>query len=111
MDSNDEEELLQYREKVLAELERRAVRLRELEQQVAQLQGSLEQTGRGRKVIMGGAARIQVEAAHRARLKEELRGLSREREIAMGDLQKAETRLQEVDLQLDELRSDRRELE
>jgi len=106
VESSDEDELLQYREKVLAELERRAIRLREIEQQVAQLQSAIDQSTRGRKVFMGGAARIQVEAAHRAKLKEELRGLYREKEIAVGDLQKAEMRLQEVDLQLDELRGD-----
>lgn len=111
MDSDDEQELLQYREKVIAELERRTMRLREIEQQVSQLQGVLESTSRGRKVMMGGAARIQVEAAHKAKLKQALRGLWQEREIAVMDLQKAETRLQDVDAQLDELQRSISEVE
>ena len=106
---SDEEELLEYREKVLAELERRANLLRELEQRVAELQGVLEATTRGRKVMVGGTARIQVEAAHRARVRQNLRGVHKEREVALNDLQKAETRLREVDIQLEELRGNRDE--
>ncbi len=111
MDSDDEQELLQYREKVIAELERRAIRLREIEQQISELQGVLEATGRGRRVMMGGAARIQVEAAHKAKLKQVLRGLYHDKEIALADLQKAETRLQDVETQLDELQGSSREVE
>lgn len=103
MDSNDETELVEYREKVVAELERRTIRLREIEAQVAHTQASIESVGGGRKIMAGGTARIQVEAAHKAKLKEVLRGLYRERELAVSDLHKAEVRLQEVDARLEEL--------
>lgn len=111
MDDQNEVELLQYREKVLAELERREIRLREIDEQMAQLQGALDVTRQGRRVMMGATARIQVEAAHKAKQREVLRGLAREREVALIDVQKAEVRLQEVDMQLDELRSDHSESE
>ncbi len=109
MEDGDEEELLEYREKVLAELERRTSRLRDLERRAAEVQGQLESSTKGRKVMSGATARIQVEAAHRARLKQVLQSVYHEREVAIEDLQKAETRLQEVDIQLSEIRNNRAE--
>jgi hypothetical protein len=106
---SEEQQLLEYREKVLAELERRANLLRDLEERVAELQGVLEAATKGRKVMAGETARIQVEAAHRARVRQSLQGVYKEREVAVNDLQKAETRLREVDIQLEEIRSGRDE--
>jgi hypothetical protein len=101
VEQESEAELLEYREKVVAELERRAIRLREIEERVAAVEFSIKAAGGGRRTLMGGVARIQVLQAHRAKLKEEAHELHRERDNALADLQKAESRLKEVDLRLD----------
>ena len=103
MEQEDEAELLEYREKVVAELERRAIRLREIDERVAELEFSIASTRRGKKTLMGDVGRIQVGEAHRNKLREAAKELQQERESALVDLQKAETRLKEVDMRLDNL--------
>lgn len=104
MDGDNESELLAYREKVVAELERRALRMGELQEQIRALEFALDSAHRGRKMMVGGVARIQVEAAHKAKLKQDLRLLWKDRDLAASDLQKAESRLIEVDRRLEDLR-------
>jgi hypothetical protein len=99
----DEAELLQYREKVVAELERRAILLREIEGRVAEVEFSLKSASSGRRALLGGAGRIQVQEAHKAKLKDVMRELQQELETALIDLQRAETRLREVDIRLNDL--------
>lgn len=109
MEADEESELRAYREKVIAELERRTLRLRELEEQMGRIEYELECSGRGRKKIMGATARIQVEAAHRSKLKGELKALLKDRDVAVADLQKAEVRLTEVDRRMRELEKEQQE--
>jgi chromosome segregation ATPase len=109
VEADEENELRGYREKVVAELERRTCRLRDLEEEMGRIEYQLESANRGRRKIIGETARIQVEAAHRAKLKGELRTLSRDRDVALADLQKAEIRLTEVDRRIKELEKEEQE--
>ncbi|MFO0417624.1 MAG: hypothetical protein ACK5Y6_10070 [Pseudomonadota bacterium] len=103
MEVDSELELRQYREKVVAELERRHNRLRELDNEIAATQFQLESATRSRRTLRGETARIKVEEAHRAKLKGNLKALEAKRLEAQSDLDRAEQRLKDVDLRIDEL--------
>ena len=97
------DELEQYREKVVAEVERRMMRLREIEDEIERMTFVAEAAARARVALSASTARNQVQAAHRARLKESMKVLHAQRSEAEADLERAEQRLQEVDRRLEEL--------
>lgn len=97
------EELEQYRERVVAEVERRMIRLRELESDLEVATFTFEAAARSRSPLTGSTARNQVEAAHRARLKATIKRLSEERVEAETDLHRAQERLDEVDARIEQL--------
>jgi hypothetical protein len=103
VESDDEVELLKYREKVIAELERRMLRVQEIDQRLADAQFTLEAALRGKRLFSASTARIQVEAAHKARLRELVKELRAERVQGVMDLERAQVRLKEVDERLDAL--------
>ncbi len=97
------EELEQYRERVIAEVERRMIRLREIEGDLEVATFAFEAAARGRSPLTGSTARNQVEAAHRARLKATIQRLTEECAEAENDLHRAQERLEEVDARIEKL--------
>lgn len=91
------EELEQYRLKVVAELERRVLRVQELDNQIENARVALDIACRARTALSANTARNQIEAAHRSQLRNALRDLEVDRAQAQGDLAHAEERLREVD--------------
>jgi len=100
---DSEVELRLYRERVLAELERRSAVVEDVNRRVAEAQFAVDRAMQASKVATASTARKQVESAHRAKLKESLKALERQRAEAVEDLERAESRLKEVDIKLDEL--------
>lgn len=103
MVGDNELELKIYREKVFHELKRRAEALRGAEGRLAEAQFEIDRATRASRTISGTTARIQIENAHRAKLRAALKALEGERTEAKADLERAEQRLKEVDQRLDEL--------
>lgn len=99
------EELEQYRLKVVAELERRVLRMSELDNQIENARLALDVAGRARTTLGASTARNQIEAAHRARLRQALKDLEEERVQALSDVTRAEERLREVDGRIAALQS------
>jgi hypothetical protein len=97
------EELRSYREKVIAEVERRLLRLRAIETEIERAKFAAEANGRSWALLSRDTGRNQVEAAHRKRLREQVQELKREHEQAEADLDRAKVRLVEVDQRLEEL--------
>ena len=97
MENANELELLQYRDKVIAELERRLLRLREVENELASVRFVLDSSIRSCRTLRGDTARIKVEEAHKAKLKNSLKQLESKRLEAQKDFERAEQRLKEVD--------------
>jgi chromosome segregation ATPase len=100
---DNELELKLYRDKVVQELKRRTEALMELEGRLIDAQFELDRATRASRTISGTTARIQIENAHRVKLRSALRVLESERDEAKADLERAEQRLREVDQRLDEL--------
>lgn len=98
--AESQEELEQYREKVIAEVERRMLRVREIENDIERANFAAEAASRSRTALSANTARNQVEAAHRARLKGALKTLGAELEEAQADLERAEARLEDVESRL-----------
>lgn len=97
----DADELLEYRKRVVAEVELRALKVKEVELEIARVMLSVETmkdglTIRG-KVVMG-----QVRDAHIRAEKRKCSELRQELERAAGDLARAERRLIEVDEEIEE---------
>ncbi len=103
MVGDTEVELQLYREKIVAELERRMLVLQDVERRLASAQFALSQSGNVSRTVAISTARKQVENAHRVRLRSAVKALELEREEAKADLERAEGRLREVDIRLDEL--------
>ncbi len=103
MVGDSELELKVYRDKVVQELQRRTEALRIVEGRLVEAQFELERASRGGRAISGATARIQIENAHRTRLRAALKKIEHERLEAKADLERAEKRLKEVDSRLDEL--------
>ncbi len=103
VESDSEAELLKYREKVIAELERRTQRVQDIDKRLADAEFALESASRGRRLLAASTARIQVAAAHKARLREAVKELQAERAQGVIDLERAQVRLKEVDERLDAL--------
>lgn len=95
--------LVSYREQVIEELERRVLRVAELERVVAAVHHQLDEVRHGRRPCAGETSTVVVRAAYTARLKRQLAMARREQDQAQQDVQRAEDRLQEVDAQLEEL--------
>jgi hypothetical protein len=64
---------------------------------------AFNEEARNSRGLRGSTARIQVENAHRLKLKSALKVIERERLEANAELQRAELRLREVDMRLDSL--------
>jgi septation ring formation regulator EzrA len=77
--------------------------LQDVERRLARAQFTFSQTGNASRPVSSSTARRQVENAHRVKLRIAVKGLEREREEAKADLERAESRLQEIDRRLDEL--------
>jgi hypothetical protein len=103
VETDNEADLEQYRELVVAELERRAIRVQQLESEISTLQFTLDAAARTRKASMANTARTQVEAAHKAKLRGMIRELEKKRAEAALDFEKAQARLREVDERIQEL--------
>lgn len=99
--SEEEEELLSYREKVVAELEVRALRLKEIEVQLAQVAQVIE-SFRINGALRGSVGRGQARIAHERVQRRRYADLCEQREQAAADLVRAERRLCEVDERLRE---------
>ena len=103
MVGDNELELKLYREKVVHELKRRTEALRGKEGRLVEAQFELERATRASRTISGATARIQIENAHRTKLRAALKLLEGERNEAKAELERAEQRLKDVDQRLDEL--------
>lgn len=90
------EGLESYQEQVVAELERRMIKLREVDNRIAEAEFLLNAAHRARSLLSSAAGRHQVEEAHRRRLKESVQRLMRDRVEALGDVKRAEERLNQV---------------
>jgi chromosome segregation ATPase len=97
------EELQSYREKVIAEVERRMLRLRAIETDIERAKFAAEANNRSWALLSRDTGRNQAAAAHNKRLRERVQELTREREQAEADLDRAKVRLVEVDQRLEEL--------
>ncbi len=103
MVGDSEVELQLYREKIVAELERRMLVLHDVERRLGSAQFALTTFNQTARVKSASTARRQVEYAHGIRLRRDVKALEQERQEAQADLERAEVRLKEVDLRLDEL--------
>lgn len=90
------EDLESYQGQVVAELERRVTKLREVDNRVSEAQFHLREANRARSLLSRAAGRHQVEEAHRRALKESVKKLLVERVEALSDLRRAEERLAQV---------------
>jgi hypothetical protein len=104
--SESQDELEQYRVKVIAEVERRMLRVQEVQNDVERASFAAEAASRARTGLSANTARNQVEAAYRARLRGALKTLRAELEEAQADLERAEARLEDVESRLEALRGD-----
>lgn len=103
MEGSDLGELKAYRERVVSELERRMLVLRGIDLRLAQARHVFDTALKDSRSLRGNTARIQVQGAHRAKLRSDLKAMERERLEAKADLERAEARLKDVDTRLDEL--------
>ena len=110
MVGDNELDLKLYREKVVQELKRRTDALMIVEGRLVEAQFELERATRASRIISGTTARIQIESAHRGKLRAALKVLEGERTEAKADLERAEQRLKEVDQKLDELLKEAQEV-
>jgi hypothetical protein len=97
------EELEQYRERVFQELRLRGERLKEIDGKLASVEYVIEATLSARTMISGDTARVLSRASYKAKLSKDREALRRRRAEALEDLKRAETRLEEVDTELEEL--------
>lgn len=95
----EEEELLAYRKKVVAEVEVRALRLKEIEVQVAEVAQVIDRFPINHP-FRGSAGRDQARMAHERLQRRRYTELCERREQAAADLVRAERRLCEVDERL-----------
>ena len=97
------EELDQYRDRVFQELRLRGERLKEIDGKLASVEYLIEATRSARTVISGDTVRVLSRASYKAKLSRDREALRRRRAEALEDLKRAETRLEEVDTELEEL--------
>lgn len=97
------DELQSYREKVIAEVERRMIRLRAIETDIERAEFAEESHNRSQARLSRDTGRNQAAAAHRKLLRERVLSLKKERGQAEDDLQRAKVRLDEVDQRLKDL--------
>ncbi len=98
-----QEELEQYRERVFQELRLRGERLKEIDGKLASVEYLIEATRSDRTLLSGDTARVLSRASYKAKLSKDRGALQRKRVEALEDLKRAETRLEEVDNELEEL--------
>jgi hypothetical protein len=97
----DADELLEYRKRVVAEVELRALKVREVELEIARVVLSVE-TMKDGLAIRGKVVMEQVRDAHIRAEKRKCSELRKELERAAADLARAERRLIEVDEEIEE---------
>ena len=97
------EELQSYREKVIAEVERRMISLRSIETEIERADFAAESYRRSQARLSRNTGRNQAAAAHRKLLRERVLSLRKERVQAEEDLQRAKVRLDDVERRLAEL--------
>ena len=97
----DADELLEYRKRVVAEVELRALKVREVELEIARVVLSVE-TMKDGLAIRGKVVMEQVRDAHIRAEKRKCAELRKELERAAADLARAERRLIEVDEEIEE---------
>ncbi len=107
MGEETELDLQLYRQKIVMELERRLLVLQDVEKRMSSAQFVFGQASQASRAGAGSTARMQVEQAHRLKLRRALSDLEKKRIEAKVDLERAEARLKEVDLRLDELLKER----
>ena len=98
-----QEELQQYRERVLQELRLRGERLKEIDGKLASLEYLIEKVRSARTGLSGDTVRMISRASYKSKLKRDREALRCGREEAFEDLKRAETRLEEVNTELEEL--------
>ena len=101
--ANKREELQEYREKVFSELKARANKLKEIDSAIASNLYLLDGSASSRGLRSGNTLHVLAGASQRGRLKREHERLERQRREAVADLKRAETRLADVDQELEEL--------
>lgn len=97
----DADELLEYRKRVVAEVELRALKVREVELEIARVVLSVE-TMKDGVAIRGKVVMEQVRDAHIRAEKRKCAELRKALERAAADLARAERRLIEVDEEIEE---------
>lgn len=99
----DREQLEEYRAQVLAELERRADRVKRIDSDIAAADFRLENLAAQRSPASGETGRLLAQVAYRAKVKRDRAKLQDQRAEAADDLRSAMERLKQVDIQIAEL--------
>jgi len=99
----DREQLEEYRAQVLAELERRADRVKRLDSEIAATDFRLENFATQRAAASGDTGRLLAQVAYRAKVKRDRARLQGQRAEAADDLRSAMERLEQVDSQISQL--------
>ncbi len=97
----DDHELIEYRQKVVAEVQVRAVKVREIEVEIARVDAVVKELREG-MVLRGQASVGQVREAHLRVHRQRCDELQADLERAVADLARAERRLIEVDERIEE---------
>ncbi len=97
------DDLEEYREKVFQELKARAQKLKEVDTAIASHRYLLDGSGPARGLRSGNTLHALAGASNRARIMRQLDRLERQRSEAVADLKRAETRLADVEQEIEEL--------
>ena len=97
---DERDDLLEYREVVVAEIERRLAVVKELEEEKSSKEYTLGTVKETTRVVSGSAIEVMGRAAYRAKLQRQLAELTSKLNVANADLQRANERLREVDAEL-----------
>ena len=99
----DRDQLEEYRAQVLAELERRADRVKQIDSEIAATDFRLENLATQRCAAGGETGRLLAQVAYRAKVKRDRARLQEQRAEAADDLRSAMDRLDQVDSQIAQL--------
>jgi len=97
------EELEQYRERVSQELRLRGDKLKDLDGRLASTDYLLRSVSARSTLKSGDTVRVLTQASYRAKLRRDREALERRRGEALEDVKRAETRLEDVIRELQEL--------
>jgi hypothetical protein len=98
---DNNQELIEYRQKVVAEVQVRALKVQEIEVEIARVDAVVKELRDG-MVLRGQAGMGQVREAHLRVHRQRCEALQAEFERAVADLARAERRLVEVDERIEE---------